>query len=109
MFCFPENIAAEANKLFESLRHASFFTGLTAESFASQSSRFLADLNAIHPFREGNGRTQLTFLTLLADQARHPLDLDRMDPRAFLEATVASFTGDEADLKQCVFELVRRS
>jgi cell filamentation protein len=29
---------------------------------------FLAELNAIHPFREGNGRTQLTFAVLLGVQ-----------------------------------------
>jgi cell filamentation protein len=109
MFCFPDNIAAEATKLFEFLRRARYFTGLTAECFAGDAARFLADLNAIHPFREGNGRTQLTFLTLLADQAGHPLDLDQMDPDAMLQAMVASFTTDEAELGRRIFELIRRS
>lgn len=109
MFCFPDNIAAEATRLFEFLRRARFFTRLTAECFAGDAARFLADLNAIHPFREGNGRTQLTFLTLLADQAGHPLDLDQMDPDAMLNAMVASFTSDEAELGQQIFELIRRS
>jgi len=45
---------------------------------------FLAWLNAIRPFREGNGRTQLTFIALLAAQAGHPLDLSRLEPARFL-------------------------
>ncbi|MBC7476529.1 MAG: Fic family protein [Pseudorhodobacter sp.] len=109
MFCFPENIVAEATKLFEFLRRARFFTGLTAGCFAGDAARFIADLNAIHPFREGNGRTQLTFLTLLAEHAGHPLDLDQMDPDAMLHAMVGSFTSDEAELGQRIFELIRRS
>ena len=37
--------------------------------FVTTAGRFLSDLNAIHPFREGNGRTQRVFLQLLANQA----------------------------------------
>jgi cell filamentation protein len=56
-------------------------------------------LNAIHPFRDGNGRTQLAFLALLGAEARHPLALTRLRARAFLAAIVASFHGDEAPLR----------
>jgi cell filamentation protein len=48
-------------------------------------------LNAIHPFREGNGHTQLTYLTLLANRAGHTLALERMDLAAMLHAMVKSF------------------
>jgi fido (protein-threonine AMPylation protein) len=56
---------------------------------------FLAELNAIHSFRDGNGRTQLAFLAEVAARAGHPLNLDRLDPEAFLQAMVASFQGEE--------------
>jgi cell filamentation protein len=58
----------------------------------------MAPLNAIHPFREGNGRTQTTFLVLLADRAGHPLDLDKLVPERFLQAMIASFEGNEQPL-----------
>jgi cell filamentation protein len=32
-------------------------------------SRFLGDLNAIHPYREGNGRSQLSFTAMLSEHA----------------------------------------
>ena len=68
---------------------------------------FLATLNAIHPLREGNGRTQLTFLALLAHRARHPLDLDLLEPEQFLAAMVASFRGDTVDLAIHIRRLIR--
>ena len=39
----------------------------------------VGDINYIHPFREGNGRTQLQYLKQLAEQAGHRLDLARIE------------------------------
>jgi len=98
MFCYPEHIDAEMRKLFGQLRADNFLHGLSAHHFALRAAHFLAELNAIHPFREGNGRTQLSYLTLLAARAGHPLALERMQPDAMLTAMVASFKSDEAPL-----------
>lgn len=106
-FCFPENIAPQMRGLFDRLRGANFLRATTAEDFAEKAAEFLAYLNAIHPFREGNGRTQLTFTALLAAQAGHHLDLSRLDPTRFLQAMIASFFGDEAQLRRQLSDLVR--
>lgn len=107
MFCYPENIAAEMRKLFAGLTRQRHLRGLTALAFAVQAAHFLAELNAIHPFREGNGRSQMAFLTLLAAGASHPFDLERLDPEAFLAAMVRSFDGDEAPLQRQIRALMR--
>lgn len=78
-FCYPEHIPREMRQLFAWLRHQRYLRGLSAADFSSKAAHFLTELNAIHPFREGNGRTQLTFLALLAERAGHPLDLDKLD------------------------------
>ena len=67
-FCFPENVESQMKSLFGDLAKARHLRGLSADDFATKAAHFLAVLNAIHPFREGNGRTQLTFLTLLAER-----------------------------------------
>jgi cell filamentation protein len=97
-FCYPENISREMKTLFSDLKRQHYLRGVSREGFVTKAARFLATLNAIHPFREGNGRTQTTFLVLLADQAGHPLDLDKLVPEQFLAAMVASFNGDERPL-----------
>jgi cell filamentation protein len=105
-FCFPEYIDAQLKKLFGELASARHFRGLDADAFAGAAAHFLADLNAIHPFREGNGRTQLTFLKLIADAAGHSIDLRRLDPPAMLQAMIASFSGDEEPLARLIRELM---
>ena len=106
MFCYPEHIASEMRKLFSELKYGTFFHDLPSADFAARAAHFLADLNAIHPFREGNGRTQLVFFTVLALQAGHPLNLDGLDPDVFLAAMVKSFHGEEAALAEAITNLV---
>jgi len=108
MFCYPEHIDGEMKKLFLRLRAERFLRGLSAKDFAHSAAHLLAELNAIHPFREGNGRTQLTYLALLAERAGHPLALERMKPDAMLAAMVASFKTDETPLAALIEGLIER-
>jgi cell filamentation protein len=80
-FCYPENLARELRRLFADLANQKNLSGLDADAFAERAAHLLAELNAIHPFREGNGRAQLSFVAALADQAGHPFAFERIDPR----------------------------
>jgi len=105
-FCFPENIDAEMTKLFASLARQSNFAGLSKTEFARRAAHFLAELNAIHPFREGNGRTQLSFLGLIAEEAGHPLDFEKLEPDKILGGIIESFAGDEDNLRRVIADLI---
>jgi cell filamentation protein len=63
-------------------------------------------VNFIHPFREGNGRTQLQYLKLLSDRAGHPIDLARIDASRWIEASVASHAADYSMVMQLVEESI---
>lgn len=108
MFCYPENIEREAKGLFTQLERDNFLKDLSPKEFAQKSAHFLAELNAIHSFREGNGRTQLSFFLLLADQAGQSINLDELDPKALLDAMIASFKGDDRPLAAVIEDLVAR-
>jgi cell filamentation protein len=99
MFCYPEHIRLQMSSLFIQLRRDHYLRGLTTGEFARKAAIFLANLNAIHPFRDGNGRTQLAFMALLAARADPPLSLDRLHARRFLDAMVKSFHGHERPLQ----------
>src|SRR5256712_8933224 len=85
---------------------ANFFQNLAPEDFAEKAAHFLAELNAIHAFREGNGRSQLTFFDMLADHAGYPLILDKFEPTKMLDAMIASFGGDEHKLAAIIEGLI---
>ena len=105
-FCFPENIGGQANKLFGDLQSAGYLRNLDAQAFAEKAAHFLAELNAIHAFREGNGRSQLTFFALLADYAGYPLKIEKLSPGEMLAAMIASFDGDEHQLTEVIHNLL---
>jgi cell filamentation protein len=98
MFCYPEHIDNEMAKLFARLREEAYFRGQNAATFARNSAAFISDLNAIHAFREGNGRAQLAFLGLLADLAGHPIAFERLEPATFLNSMIDSFGGNNRPL-----------
>ena len=106
MFCYPEHIADQMDLLFASLNQGAFLRGTAKSDFVKASAKFLSELNAIHPFREGNGRCQLSFLFLLGERSEHRLDMTRVRAAPMLEAMVESFHGRlgalEAEVK-CLY------
>lgn len=98
-FCYPEHIEAQSEQLFDQLAERGFLTAAPdADAFAAGAAWFLGELNAIHPFREGNGRTQLVFLTLLTRNAGYRLNERKLRPEPFLAAMITSFSGDTGPL-----------
>ena len=102
----PRTSTARLGAFSLTWRSRSIFRASTSDSFANKAAHFLAELNAIHPFREGNGRTQLSFMTVLAEQAGHPFALERIDPKAMLDATITSFGGSEKPLSTLIRGLI---
>ena len=93
VFCYPENIQKEMEKQFAKLNDPAFLPGAEMEDFVAVTADFLGELNAIHPFREGNGRTQLYFVRLLGLRAGHPFRSEAVEPDAFLLAMIESYYG----------------
>lgn len=90
-FCFPEHIPAQMEALFAQLRAGPCFADPDRGTFVGAAAEFLGELNAIHPFREGNGRSQLAFMHLIGLRAGHPFDFARVERETFLPAMVASY------------------
>ncbi|MES2905295.1 MAG: Fic family protein [Pseudomonadota bacterium] len=105
-FCYPEHIDEQLVTLFGGLASDNHLKRLTHDEFAKKGAAFLATLNVIHTFREGNGRAQLSFLLLLSENTGYPLDLAQMDPAAMLEAMIASFFGDERPLTKILYDMI---
>lgn len=93
-FCYPEHIETQMNGLFKGMNDAVFMPDVPRADFAEAAAHFLGELNAIHAFREGNGRTQLSYLYLMGLRAGHPLDMARMHAEPMLTAMIASFHGN---------------
>jgi cell filamentation protein len=106
-FCFPEYIEPEIKRLFGQLRADTWLRNRNPTGFVDGATGFLTVLNQIHPFREGNGRTQLAFLAVLGERAGHKLNFDRLDPVATLDAMIASFHDEKLPLQQVLAAMLK--
>ncbi|MCC6918842.1 MAG: Fic family protein [Alphaproteobacteria bacterium] len=73
---------------------AGAFGNIDPPTFAYRAAVYMADLNIIHPFPEGNGRTQRLFLEQLATRAGYRLDHTRLTAQAWLAAAIDSYGQD---------------
>ena len=90
-FCKAAYIVAELDRRFAAIAAENDLRGLDARRFAERAAEHLNELNAIHPFLDGNGRTQRAFLEILAKQAGHEIDLARVDAQAWNQASIRGF------------------
>jgi cell filamentation protein len=88
-FCKPEFIAGQMAQVFATFETAA--PSGAAEQFAATFSAPLADLNAIHPFREGNGRAMRVFIDQLARRHGLRFDQTRLNAEHWNEASRESF------------------
>jgi cell filamentation protein len=73
LFALPEHIDPYLMRLFADLARDDLLRGLRREQFVERLAHHYAELNAVHPFREGNGRAQRAFLGQIAKTAGHPI------------------------------------
>ena len=66
----PEQIGL----VFRRLATENYLIGLSPQSFAERAAHFYGELDAVHPFREGNSRTLRLFFAGLAHSAGYQLD-----------------------------------
>ncbi|MFN7918975.1 MAG: Fic family protein [Bryobacteraceae bacterium] len=76
---------------FRNLPTENYLTGADTETFIARSAYYLSELNAVHPFREGNGRTQREFIRTLGLHAGRELDWSRVTREEMIEASRQSF------------------
>ncbi|MFI7136806.1 Fic/DOC family protein [Streptomyces massasporeus] len=106
-FCPSIHIASFAKDVFHKLADNDHLQGLDRLEFIRALADLYGDVNAIHPFREGNGRTQRAFLTQLAREAGYTISWQDMDQEENIAASVASFNANNDLLEKMLDALVR--
>ncbi|WP_424534229.1 Fic family protein [Sphaerisporangium viridialbum] len=95
VFCLPQFIEEYAAKVFSDLAGDDWLRGTDQSTFVSGLAHYYSEINAVHPFREGNGRAQRAFLGQLAADAGFHIAWSRLDPADNIAISVAGFHGDK--------------
>jgi cell filamentation protein len=81
-FAHVPYIERELDKLFTDVATKNAFRGLPRDEFFDRLGNHINEINAIHPFREGNGRTMRHHAAQLARDAGHPIRIASIDKTA---------------------------
>jgi len=95
----PVYILPSLETIFTNIRNENHLKHLDPDTFALRAAHYLSEINAVHPFREGNGRTQREFIRTLALTAGHRLVWTNLTQQENNEASRISYaTGDSSQL-----------
>lgn len=106
LFCLPQYIESYANDIFAKLRKENFYKGLNKEQFVDCITNLLSDINALHPFREGNGRTQREFIRYIALLNGYDFDWSKITEKENIVASFESVNGDNTKLKNIITKII---
>lgn len=106
LFALPEHIGPYLTTLFADLAHEDRLHSLGHEQFLERLTHYYAEINAVHPFREGNGRAQRAFLGQIAKAAGHPITWVHLDAERNVHAARESHRGNNSPLREMLGELL---
>lgn len=104
-FVTYSQIKEKLQRLLGQLQQEKWLENVPFEAFATRSAYYMAELNYIHPFREGNGRAIREFMRLLFLHNGYVVQWDAVDVEALLNAMIDSVYDTahlEQILKQCL-------
>jgi cell filamentation protein len=98
-----EFIDSELDRLLLKLKEENFLNDLNKEDMAKKLAYYMSEINVLHPFREGNGRTIREFIRELAYKNGYILDYSKTGSEEMLEAMMKSVI-DETDLAKIIYK-----
>lgn len=99
-FCHAQYLQAEADKLFAHLAALGFLEGLERHHLVAAVAEFYGDINMLHPFREGNGRTQRIMFEHLVVNAGFEIYWDDVSAGEWVAANIAAVVCDYGPLSR---------
>ncbi|PCJ26201.1 MAG: cell filamentation protein Fic [SAR86 cluster bacterium] len=98
-FCNIKYIQKEADKLFNKFSERDYFQILDRKDLIPAISEFYGDLNMIHPFREGNGRTQRIFFEHVIANMGYEIYWAPIEKEEWITANIAAVVCDYKPLE----------
>lgn len=96
LFCKSEYIESYASDVFRNLKRENYFKDIDNKEILSKKlAETFLDINALHPFREGNGRTQREFIRSLAKFNGYELSFSNISKEEMIE--LSSLSNDYSD------------
>lgn len=107
MFCNVMFIESQAEEIFGNLKKDNYLAGLDRNIFVKKLAYYFSEINALHPFREGNGRSQREFIRSLALKNGYVINFSEIPEEEMLKASQESFLCDYNAMEELFDRCVR--
>lgn len=107
MFCKVQFIEMQAKEIFGKLQKDDYLKQLSKEKFAKRAAYYFSEINALHPFREGNGRTQREFIRQLAYQSGYILHFSAISEQEMVQASIDSFVCNYKKMEALFIKIIK--
>ena len=101
-FAHCGHIESGAAPIFKQLAQEKTLAGLGPQQFSARAAYYFGELNALHPFREGNGRATREFISHVAQANGYYIAWENISQPNMLEASIRSFNGDTSQLARLI-------
>ncbi|WP_318523123.1 putative adenosine monophosphate-protein transferase Fic [Photobacterium leiognathi] len=90
-FCHVNRLQLEAERLFAQLESEHYLVGLPFETLVERLAQYYCDINVLHPFREGNGRTQRILFEHIVINCGYNINFSGVTAEQWLEANIQGY------------------
>ncbi|WP_375613215.1 type II toxin-antitoxin system protein adenylyltransferase VbhT [Bartonella sp. AP153HLJHH] len=104
MFASYNQIESYAPKITKKLAKEQYLRGFGAYDFSQRAGYYMGELNALHPFREGNGRTQREFMVQLAREAGYHINWKGIERQEMTRASIEAHFGNSEYLSALIYK-----
>ena len=109
VFCDHSELEKLGVLKFRRLAAADYLYGMTDSAFQKEIAELYHELNMLHPFREGNGRTLRLFITLLVRHTERDIDFTKCSTDTLIIAAIKAAQGDISMLRDVFGEIISSS
>lgn len=106
-FASADQISDLMNACFMRLKDNNYFQNKSFDEFVDNIVDFYSVTNMIHPFREGNGRTQRLFISQLIRFNNYDIDFSSIDKDELMIATIHAANGIVDYLKDVFYNNIK--
>ena len=106
VFCEYTELEKIGKLKFQRLKNYNYLRDMSDMDFINELADLYHELNMLHPFREGNGRTLRLFITLLVRNTGRDINFAECDADLLTIATIKAAQGDETMLKMVFSEMI---
>lgn len=108
MFCNYPFIEANAENLFRKLKQEKYLKETSENDMPLRLAYYLSEINVIHPFREGNGRTQRLFIEYLAEENGYSVDFSQVTSDEMIRASAEAFACQYDSMNQLFQRITKK-